>query len=276
MIENLSPEMIKELIKPENFSKNKESYIKDFKKNNIKGDFENYENNSLEDILKGDEDKIITIFSSAVSLAYDDAKRRFSGIGKVWKDDNKSKFFKYIANEIYNIFKNPENNFREQHNQICINLNNELKKLGYDDISYGKAQKIINMTFKYLYCLKNTEKYEKIFQNCHMPLDSFTLEWCRRYLNEQPDGLKSNTSWSGMESDLYISLQENIFNEITYPLYAEFIIWPEIQKHIAAEEFIFSFNSYIQESKLDKQKLKAKNLSDKFDIIRKILPAKNL
>lgn len=51
----------------------------------------------------------------------------------------------------------------------------------YEDssVTYGKAQKVVNMTMKYLYCLKGAEQeqYKEKFQYCHMPLDSFMLEW---------------------------------------------------------------------------------------------------
>lgn len=262
---NLTPDSIKKSI----FFSNIKSYINDFKNNNLKENFKEYENESLENILKYDEEKIIEIFSSAVSLAYDDAKRRFAGIGEVWNPNIKTDFFKYIAKMIYNIFQNHENDFDKQHEHICIYLNNKLKESGYNDISYGKAQKIINMTFKYLYCLNTNNIYEEeIFQKCHMPLDSFTLEWCRRYLKDKPTTLKSDTSWSGMEYELYKSLQEKIKEQLSYPLYAEFIIWPEMQKHIAAENFIFSFKSYTKEEKIS---LKKKELSTKFNEIIKIL-----
>jgi hypothetical protein len=56
-----------------------------------------------------------------------------------------------------------------------------------------------------------------------------------------------------MEYELYESLQTEIKNQLTFPLYAEFIIWPEIQKHIAAEEFILSFQSSIEGEKWNKR-----------------------
>lgn len=272
---DLKPDNIKKLIEPENFSNNITSYIKEFKETNMKDKFKDYKDNSLENILE-DNSNSISIFSAAVSLAYDDAKRRFSGIGEVLNDDKKTEFFEKIANEICNIFENPENDFDDWHQTTCNRLNDYLDKLGYDGATYGKAQKIINMTFKYLYCLTTTNKYDNIFQKCHIPLDRFTLEWCRRYLKDKPQALNSDTSWSGMGYDLYITLQNKIREQLAYPLYAEFIIWPEIQKHIAAEEFILSFQSSIEGEKWNKRKLKGKKLSEKFNIIRTMLPEKNL
>ena len=272
MIENLNVETIKNFIESENFLNNLNPYIRDFSENNIKGDFKQYKNNSLEDILESKpKDEIIKIFSAAVSLAYDDAKRRFSGIGKIWITPNcRDNFFIHIATMIEKIFREPQNNFNDWHKTTCVNLNEYLRELGYNDTTYGKAQKIINMTFKYLYCLDTTNYCEKTFKKCHIPLDSFTLEWCRRYLKDKPKALNSDTSWSGMEYELYNSLQTKIKEQLDYPLYVEFIIWPEIQKHIAAEEFIFSFKSYTTK---EKKAFKNKKLSEKFHEISNILEA---
>ena len=46
-----------------------------------------------------------------------------------------------------------------------------------DEATYGKAQKIVNMTFKYLYCYPDAPKYYERFKPCHMPLDSYILDW---------------------------------------------------------------------------------------------------
>ena len=263
---NLNPENINQLIKAEKFFNNN-SYIDDFKKNNIKGDFKNYEN-SLEDILKDNHEEIINIFSSAVSLAYDDAKRRFTGIGKVWiTPDYKHNFFKHIATMVEEIFRNQKKNFDDWHKSACDTLNQYLCELGYNDTNYGKAQKIINMTFKYLYCLDTTNYYEEFFKKCHIPLDSFTLEWCRRYLKDKPKALNNDTSWSGMEYGLYNSLQVKIKEQLDYPLYVEFIIWPEMQKHIAAEEFIKTFPS----NEEYKKTIKNQPLNTKIEYIKNII-----
>ena len=45
-------------------------------------------------------------------------------------------------------------------------------------LTVGQAQKIINMSFKYLFCcadIRNSKQSH--FTWCHMPLDSVTLEW---------------------------------------------------------------------------------------------------
>ena len=45
-------------------------------------------------------------------------------------------------------------------------------------LTVGQAQKIINMSFKYLFCCADIRNSKlSHFTWCHMPLDSVTLEW---------------------------------------------------------------------------------------------------
>lgn len=71
--------------------------------------------------------------------------------------------------------------FDDWHHNACQKFLGVLA-LYYKDAAYGKAQKIVNMTFKHLYCMKIQNKLlqEEYFQYCHLTLDSFTLEWFRR------------------------------------------------------------------------------------------------
>ena len=85
--------------------------------------------------------------------------------------------------------------FDKWHNEACQIFLDILKKY-YTDAKYGKAQKIVNMMFKHLYCMnfgKNKEKdksdwrvlNKKYFKYCHLTLDSFTLEWFYREVVEK-------------------------------------------------------------------------------------------
>lgn len=69
--------------------------------------------------------------------------------------------------------------FDKWHKDTCKVFLKALEGI-YEELSYGKAQKIVNMTFKYAYCLLDDEEKKKYFEHCHMPLDSFTLEWFKR------------------------------------------------------------------------------------------------
>ena len=72
------------------------------------------------------------------------------------------------------------------------------------DVQYGKAQKIVNMTMKGLYCLKDAEKKNRYFEHCHIALDSFTLEWIQRSILEPQEVVRGYLafllqSWSAPE-----------------------------------------------------------------------------
>lgn len=275
-------EEIKE-VTPEMLSEYKESF-----KNLIKDPFSNYKDNSLKELLKREDEKeILEVFAAAVAQGYDDAKRTFTGISQVWESDEtrKSSFFTEIAEKIYEVFKNTSTEFDVWHKDACVFFRNKLNQMTdsernpYNKATYGQAQKVINMTFKYLYCMKDADYYHDIFDKCHMPLDSFTLEWYRRYVckdyifeKNSKAKLKSDTVWSKLVQEEYTAITAlinaklsskdkplsfkiglNDFHLPTQPLYTEFIIWPEMQMHIAAEEFLFTFGNH---SISDKKKIK--------------------
>ncbi len=74
--------------------------------------------------------------------------------------------------------------YDEWHNGMCNEFINKMKATLRRSEPYGKAQKIVNMTMKTIYCLEGAEtKAENgYFKHCHMPLDSITLEWFRKKL----------------------------------------------------------------------------------------------
>ena len=157
--------------------------------------------------------------------------------------------------------------FDKIHCNACDTVVEFLKCNGYTEESatYGKAQKVVNMMFKHLFCLAmkddGTVEKEKHFEFCHMALDSFTLEWLKR----TKDSKKSNIvkgkvdSWSAIQkssTETYtkkskdkeltfysyktlVNMIRDIIPQKDYPcltpFQAEFIIWPEIQLHLAAE-----------------------------------------
>lgn len=142
-------------------------------------------------------------------------------------------------------------------------------------ITYGKAQKVVNMTFKHIYCLDGAYIKEDWFIPCHIALDSFTLEWfCRNIkgitkgcvdswsalqnvAEEIPNlpkgyaGMKMYSKTVGKEDKTTQILKYYTYSQIVSlirsyfagehpfkglcPLQAEFYIWPEIQLHLAAE-----------------------------------------
>lgn len=142
---------------------------KNFFKNEIESDKENWEKNK---------------YGNAIKKGYDDAKRTFAGI-----KSPADTFWEELAKEINldAIFAMKESidqdQFDQEHKKMCDILIEMFKKEGiYESVTYGQAQKIINMAFKYLYTYdcKNNQKNKEVYKYCHMPLDRYTLTWYRR------------------------------------------------------------------------------------------------
>ena len=111
-------------------------------------------------------------------------------INELSKVDFIKNFVEYFTKDFFS-----EEEFDVWHHEECQCFLDVLK-LYYNDASYGKAQKIVNMMFKHLYCMnfeENKEKSksgwivldERYFTHCHLTLDSFTLEWFYREVSEK-------------------------------------------------------------------------------------------
>ena len=165
----------------------------------------------------------------------------------------------------------------------------------YEQVYYGKAQKILNMTFKNLYCTQFGAN-DEYFKFCHMPFDSYTLEWAYRsvyplYKDSSGNALtKGKTpSWS----NLYSAPDQDIVDgKYTYEfltarirqyfeehqssitvLQGEFVIWKNIQLEMAADGFYSQLLANYDENgkKAKLKEYRAKELTDKITAIREFL-----
>ena len=145
----------------------------------------------------------------------------------------KNVLFEKLSGEFLKYFQQPCSNFNCWHQKICKYFLKKFKSIlveyGYDadeSLKYGKAQKIVNMTFKYLFCFDDAQAYRKKFEACHMPIDSYILKWYNDVC-DQAD--KCETAWSDLDKAQYDAIQEKIKAELgNYnPFLAEFYIWAE-------------------------------------------------
>ena len=246
-------------------------------------------NNEKFNSIKEFEIDNIEIFETALRLGYKDAQRTFTNINQlVWEkhNDSKDQFFDSFSEEIQKIFIKKESNFSPQ--ILFDNFTEFFQKYGYT-VTYGQAQKVINMTFKYLYCLDDKKQYkEDIFDKCHMPLDSYTLQWYKRHIypidKNKDCKITSNDKWSGMGPKKYLAIAKDIKKHsrnltITIngelkklpasPLEAEFIIWQEeiINQNVA------SFNKSINKkySKKDDYREMLKDTEEYINQLRREL-----
>ena len=106
---------------------------------------------------------------------------------------------KFIKKEI-----KTKKEYNAEHEKLCNGflamLNSQLKDAGASQQLFGKAQKVVNMSLKYLYCFCDHQDYMKLFTFAHMPLDTYTLNWY--YSNSSKDWEEKHT-WSNLSADEY-------------------------------------------------------------------------
>ncbi len=193
----------------------------------------------------------------AVKKAYIDmTPRTIKGLADAHKKDDFEEKFDDILSELADSFVNyfksdpPKNEkkFDEGHGKRCKNFlqnfNTLLKDYDIEKISYGKAKKIVNMTFKYIYCFDDNIDFN-YFKYCHMTLDRYTLKWfledVRVWLEKDNCKFAKNKipAWSNLDkgdndkelfSYLWIQTQirkylnkQDKYSKI--PFIAEFTIW---------------------------------------------------
>ena len=176
------------------------------------------------------------------------------------KKENIQPVLNWLAKEIFDYIHSDNPDFEFWHKNTCLEFCKKIN-LCYGSIPYGKAQKIVNMSFKYLFCLNDSQKYATKFRECHMALDQYTLEWFIRFVltKEQHKHISvtkiRETSWSKLlcgsceeeysylwfqsEIKKYLKSEKSMYiseeGEHLGSLLAEFYIWPEMQLHIAME-----------------------------------------
>ena len=130
--------------------------------------------------------------------------------------------------------------FLDLFNELIIELNNKLEGIKgnkglIEKICFGKAQKIVNMTYKYLLLFDDAfdDGNEDIFKLCHMAIDSFILSHYKKIeINKEEKKKICNIAWSNMDKDTYYDLQKNIENYVNDqpPIFAEFDWWRDEQR----------------------------------------------
>lgn len=217
----------------------------------------------------------------AIDLAYNDAKRTLKGINEDMRNAAKDA----LAIEFQKFFletPKDQKDFDQKHNTMCVIW---YEKFPTDNLQqYGKAQKIVNMTFKYLYCCNKCDKDKQAyFKYCHMPLDSYILEWYCREIGKKREDIKIRdiSLWSKMEQNQYKDIQESIIEYCNKqpkeywktPLELEFEVWPQIKLKLAAEAFLFAANDELtqkQRNEIKEDEFNS-NLDQIKDIVKKLL-----
>lgn len=172
-----------------------------------KGDFKQYIDNECE-LTK---ETSLEVYRAVIYQGYLEISRTFQFEDTLKRDDDR---IEKLASMLKSYIDSPNEAF--DHNRYCNTL------IGEGLMTYGQAQKIVNMAFKYLYCLDCHDlSINEKFDECHMPLDGIMLEWIYRNLNEDSSIQKSkNGPWSRM-----IYSEEDVDSEgyYTYSFYVKII-----------------------------------------------------
>lgn len=178
------------------------------------------------------------MYTLAVSFAYNDAKRALKGIAKTpEKQNDKETALSTLTTKLKEYF---EQGLEFDHMDLCDSFKESFTIFS---MTYGAAQKIVNLSFKYLYCFNNFKsKYFEKFANCQMVLDSFILSWFKKVVDVKGTvHIGYSETWSGMESYIkYTSIQRMIADYVSLRaqglsvLEYEFVLWPKTLLYEAA------------------------------------------
>lgn len=163
-----------------------------------------------------------------------------------------------IAYRIQYYFHNEKKETQKQYDDFQSSLceqflddYNEILSTIKTSIVYGHAQKLINMTFKYLYCFSDASNYEAKFQHCHMPIDSLILKAAKDFDNiseiKYYQGEKSlsasfrGQTWSNLSKKNYFDLikliragmKKSPQKEMNNLLDREFVWWETIKSGLS-------------------------------------------
>jgi len=164
------------------------------------------------------------IITLAITKAYHDLMRTIRGFSCNPEHDSIIKHAKQALHAsittILSFQIKTQSEFDELHKTACYDL---IASFGKQPFTIGQAQKWINMTFKYLHLLDYPD-VQKVYEYCHVPIDSYILNITNYTLNK---------TWSKLNDYHEYSDYQNWFREKypnDIPLDKEFYLWLEAAK----------------------------------------------
>lgn len=217
------------------------------------------------------------VFQYVIEKAYNDMQpRTITGHGKIPNlkseacEKVKSLFEEKVCGKQV---PSDQATFDDIHKKICIGfLRAYNDRLSDNKQKYGKAQKIVNMTFKYLFCLNKIAPLaidENWFEFCHMPLDSYTLNWYKETIDK-----KSKFTWSNLDDKKYYEIRGKIEQmkekggmlkkyKVDNELKAEFIIWQEEKNKRVLKELESAMKKCMKENLKEEMDKKIQEVIEK-------------
>jgi hypothetical protein len=166
---------------------------------------------------------------AVIDRAYRDFNRTMHGIGKVQNNDTKKLLSKLLLKIIDEITLNDfdQKSFDLWHKSQCDILIAEFYNLLEYTISYGQAQKWINMTLKYLFVIGSDiiNGIDRNYQYFHIPIDNIIQDKLTKYKIE-----RINLKWSRINNyEVYFNYQKLVRKTFVgqIPIKVEFKLFNE-------------------------------------------------
>ena len=133
------------------------------------------------------------------------------GVSQTVKDDCRTRVIELIETEIKecNSIDTIEK-YDKFHDSLCLRIIDCYDNQTIAEITYGQAQKWVNMTMKYLCVLYEgqCDWLNKIYSFLHIPIDSIILDKAKK---EFPNDFSvNNTPWSQLSREEYITIQNKL------------------------------------------------------------------
>ena len=175
---------------------------------------------------------------AASNRAYRDMSRtiRFDNFSKDDRVKLKKEVNSFLNTEIKKLVNGSitsEKEFDKWHEQLCKKIIDEYKKSKIQ-LSYGQAQKWVNMTIKYLYML-NIHTFDNVFFFFHVPVDNYIFKAVKDELKIKKPTKKSWSRWDNYEE--YLKYQNDIRKNLKKekkeisPLRWEFKNWLDVAQN---------------------------------------------
>jgi hypothetical protein len=189
-----------------------------------------------------------------ISLAYRDLQLRTI---KGHTSAIQSSCIKYLKDQFEDLINRQplnDDDFKTEHNKICNGFLKEINShSSIDKQNYGKAQKVVNIIFKFLVAYGKWNNEDQ----CHMPVDSFVLRWL--YGKDTYNG----TSWSNISVEEYVQIQKDILDKIKNPISVGAKVNIAVRNRAEADYFVWYITKIEKNYKDTKNAIK--KLADDID-----------
>ena len=205
------------------------------------------------------EDKIFlpaNVFDFIYAMAVNDATNRVSEPNDKDRILRNEEIKKSVKEYAYKIICGENVNFYDYVKKISSNNINSQEKI--NEFTFGKIQKIINMTMKYLY-IKYYDCPTADFSQCHAPMDSIMRDfvyWSADVkLSKNPEFLRRDTAWSKLEFDQNrVNQPYNEFQDLIKELIDKFDEKLDVKNRIEFDYMFWDKAKSLREKRATEQK----------------------